>query len=298
MPCSLKDIVQQPECTKSTIKQALHSIGGAQRIWCVVEAPDDVKVYERFFDKAVSILPSDDEEGRRSCRNVESIVSKLYNEERNISLLGIRDCDYTRYDENYVTPDHVFLTDCRDIEMMMFNAPSVIDGLKVWNAEFPGKIETCARVERYLGYLRIYNDLRQLSCIFRDKLTKVSLVWDFSTHSIKSDYRKNLFDAFKKACTVNVTEEDFNCFVEEKQLEEEPYVNVCRGHDMFHLLPTMMIQQEYSEKKVIWKHMVESYSCSDFSNTHLYNAIKVWANTRNLVIFKPCSFAPNTPKPD
>lgn len=288
MPCSLKDIVQQPTCTKATIKQALHSIDGVRRVWCVVEAPDDVKVYEQFFDEAVSILPSDDEDGRRSCRNVESIVSELYNEERSISLLGIRDCDYTRYDENYVAPNHVFLTDCRDIEMMMFNAPSVIEGLQGWNAEFPEKIELCARVERYLGYLRIYNDLRQLSCIFRDKLTKVSLVWDFSTHSIKSDYRKNLFDAFKKACEIDVTEEDFDRFVEDKRLEEEPYVHVCRGHDMFHLLPTMMIQQEYSEKKVIWKRMIEFYSCSDFSNTRLYNAINAWATMRNLVIFKSC----------
>ena len=300
MPCSLKDAVQQqqPKCTKSTIKQALHSIGGAQRVWCVVEAPDDVKVYEQFFDKAVSILPSDDEDGRRSCRNVESIVSELHAEEGNLHLLGIRDCDYTRYDDSYKAPNHVFVTDCRDIEMMMFNAPSVIEGLQDWNAEFPEKIDSCARVERYLGYLRIYNDLRQLSCIFRDKLTKVSLVWDCSTHSIKSDYRKNLFDEFKKACEAEVTEEDFNCFVEEKQLEEEPYVNVCRGHDMLNLLPNMMIQQEYSKKKDIRERMVKSYSCSDFSNTHLYNAIKVWANTRSLVIFKSCSFAPNTPKPD
>ena len=117
MPCSLKDAVQQqqPKCTKSTIKQALHSIGGAQRVWCVVEAPDDVKVYEQFFDKAVSILPSDDEDGRRSCRNVESIVSELHAEEGNLHLLGIRDCDYTRYDDSYKAPNHVFVTFLADM---------------------------------------------------------------------------------------------------------------------------------------------------------------------------------------
>lgn len=68
---------------------------------------------------------------------MESIISELYDEETDLRLLGIRDCDYTRYDEYYSVPDNVFLTDYRDIEMMMFVAPSVLQGLRDWNEEFP-----------------------------------------------------------------------------------------------------------------------------------------------------------------
>lgn len=54
MPLSLKDSVQrqQPEHTKAVIKLALCSPGGIKRTWCVVEAPDDVMVYQKFFDSA------------------------------------------------------------------------------------------------------------------------------------------------------------------------------------------------------------------------------------------------------
>lgn len=284
MPRSLKESILQPTYTKAVIKLAMRSPEGRRRVWCVVEAPDDVRIYQKFFNTTiVSILPSDDENGKRGCQNVESVVSELYKEEKDLRLLGIRDCDYTRYDEHYSTLDNVFLTDCRDIEMMMFNAPSVVEALKNWNEEFPRKIEECAQVGRYLGYLRIYNEIRQTSCRFHDKLTKVSLVWDFSTHTIKPNYKRNLFDKFKEACETEVTEEDFNRFVEEKHLEREPYIHICRGHDMFKLLPSMMIRQEYSEWKNIWERMVAAYSNNDFSNTCLYASIKAWALRKNML---------------
>lgn len=286
MPKSLRDTIQQPTYTKAVIKLALRSSKGARQIWCVVEAPDDAAVYRKFFnDAAVSVLPSDDENGKRSYRNVESIVSELYQEENNPYLFGIRDCDYTRYDDNYVMPGNVFVTDCRDMEMMLFAASSVIAELTSWNVLFSEKIEACAKVERYLGYLRIYNDIRQLSCRFHDKLTKVSLVWDFSSHAIKADYKENLFVKFRDNCQDEVTEEDFNRFIEEKRLEDEPYVNVCRGHDMFNLLPAMMIQREYSQAKDILNRMIAAYSYEDFSKTLLHKNISRWADCRNLAVF-------------
>ena len=247
MPRILRDSIEHPTYTKAVIKQASHSPLGKLRVWCVVEAPDDVVIYQKFFDSMkVSILPSDDENGMRGCRNVESIVSELYNEEADLRLLGIQDCDYTRYDERYSAPDNVFLTDCRDIEMMMFVAPSVLQGLRDWNEEFPRKIEECAQVERYLGYLRIYNEIRQTSCRFHGNLTKVSLVWD---------------------------------------LEEESYAFICRGHDMLNLLPVMMIYREYGPGKEIRERMVNAYSNVDFSATQLHAKILLWAEKRDLIVF-------------
>ena len=286
MPRTLRDSIEHPTYTKAVIKQASHSPLGKLRVWCVVEAPDDVVIYQKFFDSMkVSILPSDDENGKRGCRNVESIVSELYNEESDLRLLGIRDCDYTRYDERYSAPDNVFLTDCRDIEMMMFVAPSVLQGLRDWNEEFPRNIEECAQVERYLGYLRIYNEIRQSSCRFHGNLTKVSLVWDGGIHAIKPDYRNNLFNKFKEACEGEVNKEDFENFVEEKRLEEEPYTYVCRGHDMLNLLSAMMIYREYGLAKDIRERMVNAYSDADFSATQLHAEILLWAEERNLIVF-------------
>lgn len=143
----------------------------------------------------------------------------------------------------------------------------------------------CAQVERYLGYLRIYNEIRQTSCRFHGNLTRVSLVWDDGIHAIRPDYRNNLFSKFKEVCEVEVNKEDFDNFVEEKRLEEEAYAFICRGHDMLNLLPAMMIYREYGQRKEIRERMVNAYSNVDFSATQLYAKILVWAEKRNLIVF-------------
>jgi hypothetical protein len=284
MPQSLRSTINQPTFTKGIIKLALRSPEGSRRVWCVVEGVDDIAIYERMFNvDAVKVISSEDEEGKKGCRNVEQIVTDLHAEEENPRVFGIRDCDYTRYTTDYSCPANVFLTDCRDIEMMMFNAPSVQMALEAWNKAFLEKIEVCAGVVRYLGYIRIYNEIYQTSCIFHDNLTKVSLVWNFDTHSIKTDYKECLFNKYKNTCPVLVEEDDFNNFIRTKRLEEEPYFYVCRGHDVIRLLPNMMIYQEYNNK-AIFQCMLNAYSQEDFFSTNLYCNINTWARERGLEV--------------
>lgn len=294
MPQSLRSSISEPQYTKAVIKSALRSAGGAARVWCVVESYDDVSVYGKFFETTVTILPSEGEDGKMSCRNVEEIVTQLYEEEDNPRLIGIRDCDYTRYVSGYHCPDNVFQTDCRDIEMMMLGSDSVIANLKSWNAAFPQKIADSSKVMRYLGYLRIYNELRQASCIFKDKLTKQKLVWDEKAHIVVSGYQRNLFDKFKSLCdanpdlTITVTEEDFNNMVVTLHLDAEPYYYVCRGHDVLRLLSWMMINTNEFTSKTIFERMSEAYSLEDFTNTSLCQNIKNWTESRgvNIIINK------------
>lgn len=284
MPQSLRSIIAQPTFTKGIIKLALRSPEGSRRVWCIVEGSDDIDVYERMFNiDVVKVISSEDEEGKRGCRNVEKIVTDLHAEEENPRVFGIRDCDYTRYATDYICPANVFLTDCRDIEMMMFNAPSVQTALKAWDNAFPEKIEACANVVRYLGYIRIYNEIYQTSCTFHDNLTKNSLVWNFSTHSINVDYKERLFDRYKNTCPILVEEEELNNFIQTKRLEEEPYFYVCRGHDIIRLLPNMMIYHEYNNKAIL-QCMLNAYSQEDFFSTRLYCTINIWARERGLAV--------------
>lgn len=283
-PKSLKDSTPQPSYTKAVIKSAMRSPIGIERVWCVVESSDDVDIYQKFLDTSVSILPSEDENHKCSCHNVEDIVTSLYAENGDIRLFGIRDCDYTRYDSSYCCPQNVFLTDCRDVEMMMFCAPSVTTDLEKWDSSFPEKIEECANVVCHIGHLRIYNELKQTSCIFRNFL-KSSLVWDLANHCVIPEFKQNLFDKFKAACAGNTVDKaDFETFIDEHKLGDEPYEYVCRGHDMQKLLPLMMIKTSVFSKENITRRMVNAYSVADFAKTQLYNNIQDWAKSRSLTV--------------
>lgn len=286
MPRSLQSSIPQPSYTKAVIQASIKSSGGNQRVWCVVESDDDVEVFERFFlVPAVSVLPSTNEEGRRSCRNVETIVSDLYAEEPNPQVFGIRDRDYTSFSSTYTCPANVFLTDGRDVEMMMLKASSVIKDLRSRDPNFPDNVSLSSDVMRFLGYLRIYNDVKQLSCTFKDNLTKVSLVWDNSNHYIYPDYEERLFSKFLNISATAVTRAEFDQFIAENGLEYKTNNDICRGHDVCRLLCSMMIKKEFSDPKVIFQWMKDSYSFEDFQQTSLYHDLADWSDNREITIF-------------
>ena len=286
MPQSLQSCILQPTHTKAVIQASMKSEGGARRVWCVVESDEDVEVYEKFFlPDIVSVLPSKDEQDRRSCKNVEAIVVELYDEEDNPKVFGIRDRDYTSFNDTYLQPANVFLTDGRDLEMMLLRSSSVINGLQLWHQDFPANLNLSADKMRFLGYLRIYNDIKQTSCIFKNNLTKISLIWDDSTQSVREDYKDRLFSKFQDKCAVAVTREEFDDFVEQKVLNNHPNHDICRGHDVCRLLCVMMVKKEFSQPKELFKCMKNSYSFDDFKQTSLYNDVLNWAENRELTVF-------------
>ncbi|MCD8313717.1 MAG: hypothetical protein LUC24_06105 [Bacteroidales bacterium] len=207
--------------------------------------------------------------------NVEIIVDEVLHEESHCLIFGIRDCDYTRYNKNYTCPQNIFLTDHRDIEMMMFNAPSVINSLKVWNPKFPEKIEGNANVCRYLGYLRIYNDVFNIGCTFHDNI-KVSDVLSMKDHSLIQDWDDVLLSKFLSNCNGAVNKEDINTFIATNKLDDESFLNICRGHDVINLLQYMMVKKEYSKNNIV-VCMINSYSFEDFEKTNLCQKINNWS---------------------
>lgn len=284
---SLRTTVKYPEFTKDSIKAAMKSDMGQRTVWCVVEAPDDIAVYKNFLSSSVTLQPSDID-GKRGCRNVESIVSDLYGEFTDIKLFGIRDADYTRY-TSYVLPANVFLTDARDIEMMMVSSDSVSSTLP--EHALSKKIVAAAETARYLGYLRIFNEVFQTSCSFRNKVAKTSLMWCEQTCCVEEDYASRQFAAFKEecdsnpACPIEVTESAIEDFIAERELEAEPYYNVCRGHDVVKLLSRMLSGTCYSDHIRLERHIVQSYDIADFERTQLYSSIATWADGRGLDVF-------------
>lgn len=77
-----------------------------------------------------------------------------------------------------------------------------------------------------------------------------------------------------------------NDFIVEKDLEQEDYHDICRGHDLLPLLALVLIKKEYSATSIMQK-MIEVYSLEDFRQTHLYASILHWQESEGVDVLLP-----------
>lgn len=278
---SLKDTVREPSGTKSAILQALKSPRGLHVSWIVVEAEDDVDVYRKFMHPESTIVKSsEDNTGRKGYANVEIIVQEIKKEELRAHIIGIRDADYLRYKDGYVPPVNIFLTDRRDLEMTLFEAESVKQALRTWVSTFDEAYAKCIPVCRYFGYLRIYNEIADLSVVFHKNL-RPTKYWDFTQHCIQSGWEQDCTAKFIALVEGKCLDTDVSAFIAKKNLEAESDYDICRGHDLLSLLSLVLIKKEYSEKSIMLK-MIGAYSLDDFMTTQLYANIKEWQNKEDI----------------
>ena len=260
-PRALNEVIgqSQPEYTKATILQALHTPQGVCKVWIVVEDFDDIEV-------------SENEKGQKGCIYVEKIVTEILRTNPRALIFGIRDMDYTRYeDPSHVFPPSVFVTDYRDIEMVMFSAPSVITALTAWKPRFHQAMGHCLPVARYIGYMRICNHLRNLGCNFKKKV-RPSAVWNDAEHDLYPNWPKILLRAFLNNCHVPFSLKEGKAIIRDKSLGTEDWKYICQGHDLVKLL-----HHDLSPNENIRSHMAKTYSMEDFRQTRLYAEISRWA---------------------
>lgn len=287
---SLKESVisLEPTYTKSVIKSALRTEKGSGLVWVVVEDYDDTIVYERFMYKEnVSLLPSLAEDGTRSCKNVESIVSDIKSEENCRLIFGIRDKDYTSYEEDsHIFPEDIFVTDCRDIEMMMLAASSVQSALSEWSTQIRQVLFGKEDIVRLFGYMRICSYRLHLGCNFRKNL-KISKFWDFGSHCLYPGWRESSISVFLRNCRIPFTKSDFSNLVALLGLENESVYDICQGHDVLKFIQYTVGHTDVCDERSIRKKMVESYSLDDFSKTRLYKSIASWSADRSVSVLLP-----------
>lgn len=285
MSSSLKGAVQQPIYTKASILQGLRSSKGRRIVWVVVEDIEDKLTYEKFAESSFSnIKTSEDESGHKGCEKVEKIVSEIRAAGYK-NVIGIRDSDYIRYqDEPYVCPDGVFLTDVRDLEMMLIESRSVTQKLSEEIETFPQVIQECLKICRLAGYARIMNHVLNLGCSFK-KNVKLSKFWDFKTHSFVPDWEIAYLDLFLMSCNSgDVSIDGFKTFVKDRKLSLERDFYICQGHDVMDVFAYKMVHNMYAQDKML-PRMIESYSFEDFKSTNLYRATDAYLKGEGLSLW-------------
>ena len=202
----------------------------------VVEAEEDVAVYEKFMQPDSTVVKtSEGETGRKGYANVEVIVSEIRQEVPVAHIMGIRDTDYTRYEDGYEAPANIFLTDRRDLEMMLLEAESVQQALRAWEPTFDAALAKCIPICRHFGYLRIYNEVTDLSVKFHDHLCP-SKYWDYQQQAMKATWEQDSTAKFVELSAGGCTAQDVTVFISTHKLEEENLYDICRVHDLLKLL--------------------------------------------------------------
>ncbi len=285
MLLSLKEATQEPKATKDAIRLALKSPVGLRLTWVIVEAEDDVQLYSKFVNGASSIVKnSANSKGIMGYSHVEIIVKELKAEVPSMHILGIRDIDYAKYEKGFAPAENIFLTDCRDLEMMLLKTDSVRQELDQWmHGRYEEIYGKCVQICRYFGYLRICNGILKLLCDFKEKL-KITRFWDFKCHDLIQNWRQQCTSRFLALVKNNYSSTSLQLFIDGYSLENEDFFDVCRGHDYLPLMSLMLKYKEYSGANIMQK-MIKAYNLGDFKNTRLYAALLQWQQREGVEVF-------------
>ena len=120
---SLQDTVREPSGTQSAIRQALMSPVGLRVAWVVVEAEEDVAVYEKFMQRNSTIVKtSEDSTGRKGYANVENLSVRFHDNLRPAKFWDFRQQALAPDWKSASTTKFIKLAEgrCSDLDIMSF----------------------------------------------------------------------------------------------------------------------------------------------------------------------------------
>ena len=280
---SLQAIVVPGSLALQTIPLLVRTVKGSQLTYVIVESEYDQLIYNKFLDlQRVHIFTSSmvEKNYQESCTCVEDIVYRINQSIENVAVLGIRDADYTTFNNTYSLPENIFRTDARDIEMMMFECTHVKWELKKMVVDFDDFYNKSLTIARPIGLFRMVNDTQHLGFSF-----KKNLKYDQLLESHTGDLVPGAINSFANTFCVaiyNYTINDFETFEITHQTTNDRAI--CRGHDVITLLANYL--KNRITKKEIELTLAVYYAFTSFQSTALYADISLWGVERNKVLFR------------
>lgn len=262
-----------------------------RKIWCFVEADEDKKVYKKLMHSRVHIevasIASDAEPEKEThgCEAVEQVVAELLAINEAAYVLGIRDTDYTRFTTTYQQPRNVFLTDGRDLEMMLLKSQDVKNAINALATRVPDALDKACTISREIGYVRIYNDCHPELSYGVNDIHKCDQLWNQGSRNYCLGWKDYVWSTYERQGTQLIAKAEVARFVQQKQLDSKANVDICQGHDtirlFIHICNSGAADFETKVKRAWYGH----YPKADFAQTSLYQDILGWANRKQIEVF-------------
>ena len=152
-----------------------------------------------------------------------------------------------------------------------------MNGHRVFDAAFAKCVPIC----RYFAYLRIYNEVENLSVKFHDNLSTTKF-WDYQQQAVKDNWEQGSTVKFVELSNGRCSDADVKTFITTHNLEEENFYDICRGHDLLKLLSLTLVNVQIFSVNAIFNKMFEAYTLDDFKATQLYASIQIWQDNEGV----------------
>ena len=273
--------------------------------WLLVESDADRKLYQHFFPSAFwHIRPADGWE------NVVQTIDTLQIHEQQ-GIIGIIDADFRRLKDNETKlPDHVFLTDGHDAEIMLLHSPAFGKVLQEYShpeidtdkqpttrlAKFEAKkgqpiLKILLEAAKPLGVLRLVNDKNKIGLQFKRQKDNGFEYLDKAKFIETKSLAYNWESILKALENFNSKINHFKVKGADAKAEAEAHLNtdidlaeLCNGHDVIQIL-ALALERAISNlgdrrrKELpieLEKALRHAYYPEHFAQTQLYRDLKAW----------------------
>lgn len=257
------------------------------KVFILLEGPDDLKFYSPFFDEEKSVLYY-----RNGC---ESLVKQLTQLKDNPlftnSLIGIKDSDFDKLLGKSNPIDNLFLTDYHDWEIM-----SCTDAMeKRLHVEYkiPNNISIINDVMIdivNLSFIRLANDINVRSGTWSDGISFIRIDYPNIYDGKNPVDLSNCLTRIHNSCKNNAlpkfpTADDINEL--KSHYPDYEIKQITQGHDFMHALQhKLKINYKCKESvEALSKIFRSGYNNEHFKNTHLYHDLNNWMSTNNKVLW-------------
>jgi len=249
----------------------------------LVEGTSDIRLFRKIFDTQkckVENIPGGNPKLEECVLNLSRI---------NNLVLGIRDTDFIKLNQQIYSKRNMFLTDYHDIEMTMLNQLSVLNALLYEYTSLPKEQhielkENLMKTLSMLSSLKWLNDKESLGLNFSSGFLDL---FSFTKFEINfSEYFKRIISKSPEAKIKDETE------IREKivtLLKENPdLMQLTNGHDMLNTFA------QYFKESMKTKSLTETLLASSFrmcfthehfSETQLHAELCTWSTEHNTELF-------------
>jgi len=266
------DVANQVRMTRSAAPGA----------FVIVEGDSDARVYRKFVDeKRCRVIPA------HGKSNVLSAMETLEADETD-GILAIVDNDFWRLDSVEPNSENILVTDTHDLETLIISSGALDTVLEEFGA--PKKLlsignvrDTLLRTALPIGFIRWISSSRQENLSLRFKDVSFVTVVECSGNSMKTSIDRLLTEVKRHTHNVIIDERFIRTRISEliRSKRHDPW-QVCRGHDMVHIL-TIGLRQVFGNRHAhsIGYEQVDrilrlSFGFGEFSRTKLFTSIKNW----------------------
>jgi hypothetical protein len=252
----------------NSVLEYLRTEKTADKVAILVEGPDDVKVYRKFFDQTMTeLFPCIGKE------DLQKALLELLTKAKHV--IGIRDADFCNLENIKPAYPNLFFTDGHDIEMTMLGFEEIRRALfseygdlnridSVW--------ETTIKNASFAGYIRWFNEKNDYQIVFDGLYYKIDN---------NGDREQVLLDQLNEQSPdkkERITKEMIDNFI--IQYKTSDVFNLCNGHDVIALLTkTFTINSKQAATALRL-----SFQQKQFIRTALYQELLAWQTDHGIAI--------------